>query len=111
MQKTVRELLVKGTSAVVLATAFAPAALAQVFGPVPNIAPGQQNLRQTVLDVINKVLTFMALAAVAFIVVAGIPLHQHAMARLNSVKDIAPDAQIDWVLMNHPARWPWECIR
>ena len=44
-----------------------------LFGPTPSIG-SQQNIRSTAIDVIKKVLNFMALIAVIFIVIAGIRL-------------------------------------
>ena len=45
------------------------------LGPVPNIGSGANtDIRVTVLDVLGRVLNFMALVAVVFIVIAGIRL-------------------------------------
>ena len=53
---------------------IAPPAMAQLFGPVPDVGAGNADIRSTVLNIIKKVLTFMALVAVVFIVIAGIRL-------------------------------------
>ena len=53
---------------------YAPLASAQIFGPVPDIGGGQADIRVTTLRILNNVLTFMALAAVVFIVIAGVRL-------------------------------------
>ena len=53
-------------------------AFAGIFGDVPDIggidAGSDDTIRQSVLDVLERVLNFMALIAVIFIVVAGIRL-------------------------------------
>jgi type IV secretory pathway VirB2 component (pilin) len=51
-----------------------PSAAAQFLGPVPNIGGAPGDIRQTILDVLGKVLNFMALVAVVVIVIAGIRL-------------------------------------
>lgn len=61
-------------SAAVTTFLIAPPAMAQLFGPVPDIGGGTSDIRQTILNIIKKVLTFMALVAVVFIVIAGIRL-------------------------------------
>lgn len=56
----------------------APVALAQTFGPLPNIpgptAADESSIRQVILNVLNFVLNFLALVAVVVIVIAGIRL-------------------------------------
>lgn len=54
-----------------------PVALAQdIFGPVPDIGGGgdADDIRMTILEILRVVLSFMALVAVVFIVIAGIRL-------------------------------------
>jgi len=60
-------------SAAAVTFMIAPPAMAQLFGPSPAIG-GATDIRQTVIDIIKKILTFMALVAVVFIVIAGIRL-------------------------------------
>ncbi len=65
-----------GTTASATAISFfisANGAMAQLFGPVPDIG-GTSNIRTAVVNVIKKILTFMALVAVVIIVIAGIRL-------------------------------------
>lgn len=54
----------------------APTAFAQdIFGPIPDVGgTGTTDIRTTVLDILRTVLSFMALVAVVFIVIAGIRL-------------------------------------
>jgi len=52
---------------------IAPPAFAGIFGTVPSIG-GTSDVRQKIVDIIKKILTFMALIAVIFIVIAGIRL-------------------------------------
>jgi len=63
-------------SATAVTLMIAPAALAQgsLFGDVPDIGGANNDIRGTILNVLKKVLTFMALIAVVFIVIAGIRL-------------------------------------
>jgi type IV secretory pathway VirB2 component (pilin) len=61
-------------SAAAVTFMIAPPAMAQLFGPVPDVGAGNADIRSTVLNIIKKVLTFMALVAVVFIVIAGIRL-------------------------------------
>ena len=50
-------------------------AFAQLFGPIPDVGgTGTGDIRTTILDILQTVLSFMALVAVVFIVVAGIRL-------------------------------------
>ncbi len=64
-------------SAAAVTFAIAPTALAQsIFGTVPDIGGGTDagDIRLKILDILKKVLSFMALIAVVFIVIAGIRL-------------------------------------
>lgn len=45
-----------------------------VFGNIPDIGTGQQDIRGTVIYIIKKVLEFMFLVALVLIVIAGIRL-------------------------------------
>ncbi|OGJ71967.1 hypothetical protein A2384_00725 [Candidatus Peribacteria bacterium RIFOXYB1_FULL_54_35] len=60
-------------SAAAVTFMIAPPAWAQLFGPTPAIG-GVSDVRQKIIDIIKKILTFMALIAVVFIVIAGIRL-------------------------------------
>ncbi|PIR49958.1 hypothetical protein COU79_02010 [Candidatus Peregrinibacteria bacterium CG10_big_fil_rev_8_21_14_0_10_54_7] len=60
-------------SAAAVTFMIAPPAWAQLFGPTPQIG-GVNDIRQKIIDIIKKILTFMALIAVVFIVIAGIRL-------------------------------------
>ena len=60
-------------SAAAVTFMIAPPAMSQLFGTTPDIG-GAADPRQTVVDVIRKILAFMALVAVVFIVIAGIRL-------------------------------------
>jgi type IV secretory pathway VirB2 component (pilin) len=74
MIQAIQRLSLRVSAAGVTALVCAPAALAQLFGPVPDIGANAPDIRVTVLRIIKKVLTFMALAAVVFVVIAGIRL-------------------------------------
>lgn len=50
-----------------------PALANNLFGPVPEIG-GTNDIRGTVVGILKTILNFMALAAVVFIVIAGIRL-------------------------------------
>lgn len=56
----------------------APKAFAQIFGDVPDIGGveggSEDEIRESILSVLETVLNFMALIAVIFIVIAGIRL-------------------------------------
>ena len=60
-------------SAAAVTFMIAPPAMAALFGSVPDIG-GAYDPRAKVTEIIIKILTFMALVAVVFIVIAGIRL-------------------------------------
>lgn len=53
---------------------YAGSAWAQLFGPVPDVGGTTGDVRSVVIDILKRVLEFMALIAVIFIVIAGIRL-------------------------------------
>lgn len=77
MKKLLTDLSLRATAAA-YTFAVAPKAFAQIFGPVPDIggvdADGTDAIRQSILNVLDVILSFMALIAVIVIVIAGIRL-------------------------------------
>jgi glucose uptake protein GlcU len=69
-----RSLTSVSTSAITFLGAAKAYANNTVFGSIPSVTGGTNDVRMTVTDVLGTVLNFLALVAVVFIVIAGIRL-------------------------------------
>lgn len=75
MQNLLNNVSLKMSAAALTLLAAPKPAFAQLFGPIPDVGgTGSGDIRTTVLDILSTVLSFMALVAVVFIVIAGIRL-------------------------------------